>query len=604
MELSAPITVRAQTNPLLLKALLIVAAIGVAALLPIVTTNSYYLFLFTFAGMYVFAAMGYNIIAGYAGIISLAHGALICLGAYATAILCVTYGWNFWSAAAAATVIGVVASAVISLPALRLSSWYFVLITIAFTTAVTAMVTDLRGLTGGYGGIVGVPPPSLFGHAFTTREMYWFILALNIVGWWILSNLIHSRIGWSFRAVRDVNISAANGVSTVNVRLLAFLLAGGVAGLSGACFAVLKIVVTPEDFPFDFSIFFLFVIVLGGSARLSGPLLGVLAFYVLPELLGNLKEYRMIVYGGGLLAFSVFLPEGIAGAVAILARRWGLQKMLTSTPTIPTSSMQRTGSQQIGAIAGGSLSIESVGKDFGGVRALDTVDITINPGDIHAIVGPNGSGKTTLLNLISGLYPLNRGAIRLGDIDLVGKRPEQVARLGVGRTFQTPKIIRELTVIENVRFGACNSERATGVEIALALPRARQESVTLNARAIELLSLVGLSARAFDRADELPHGQQRLVEIARALIGQPRLLLLDEPAAGLSLGELERLGTLMREIRRRGVTLVMVEHHIELVADVAQSVTVLEQGRVLVSGDPAVVFRHPEVIAAYTGGKS
>jgi len=603
MEISASLTRSAATGFRSWNVVLVLCLIAAAALIPVLTTNSYYLFLLAFSGVYMFAAMGYNVIAGYAGIISLAHGALLCMGAHATAILTVTYGWSFWPAALVSAAVGVIASAVISLPALRLSSWYFVLITIAFTTAVTAMVTDLRGLTGGYGGIVGVRPPSLFGSAFTTREMFWLILTLNVVTWWILSNLIHSRIGWSLRAIRDVNVSAANGVSVVNVRLFAFLFAGGVAGLAGALFAVLKIVVTPEDFPFDFSIFFLFVIVLGGSARLSGPLLGVLAFYVLPELLGSLKEYRMIVYGVGLLAFSVFLPEGIAGGFATLARRWRLTNWLSPSGDISTYA-------KLGAFAlpesrkGAALSIDDVSKEFGGVRALDSVTVAVESGEIYAIVGPNGSGKTTLLNMISGLYRPTSGTVRLDAVELKGQKPEKVARLGVRRTFQTPKILRELTVLENVRFGAYDLESASGVELAFALPRARAENASLNANAFELLTLVGLQGRAFDRAEELPHGQQRLVEIARALMGRPRLLLLDEPAAGLSLGELERLGALMREIRRRGVTLVMVEHHIELVADVAQSVTVLEQGRVLVTGDPATVFQHPEVIAAYTGAKS
>ena len=569
------------------------------ALLPILVTNSYYLFLLTFAGVFVLAAMGYNVISGYAGIISLAHGALIAAGAYTTAILSVKYGWSFWPAALASIFVGVLASALISVPALRLSSWYYVLITIAFTTTVTAMAIDLRWLTGGYGGIVGVPPPSLFGHAFKTREMFWLVLALNAGCLWVLSNLINARVGWALRAISDSSVSAANGVSVSNVRLFAFLFSGGVAGLAGALYAVLKIVITPEDFPFDFSIFFLFVIVLGGSGRLSGPLLGVLAFYVLPEMLGSLKEYRMIVYGVGLLASSVFLPEGIAGGIAKLARRFAPR---SAVPAIDESANAITPAPfAIDKSEGAALAIDSISKHFGGVRALDQVSVEIKRGEIHAIVGPNGSGKTTLLNVISGLYPATSGSVRMNGTLLAGRRPHQIARLGVRRTFQTPKLLKELTVLDNVRFGGYSNEHASGIELALSLPRARREAASLDAKAMTLLKLVGLAPRAFDRASELPHGQQRLVEIARALIGNPQLLLLDEPAAGLSLGELERLADLMREIKRMGVTLVMVEHHIELVMNVAQSVTVLDGGKVLVSGKPTDVFQNADVIAAYTG---
>jgi branched-chain amino acid transport system permease protein len=251
----------------------------VVASVPLVTSNAYYLFLLTFAGIYLLAAIGYNVVAGYTGIISLAHGALVCLGAYTTAILTVSHGWPFWPAALASMAVGGVASAIVSLPALRLSSWYFVLITIVFTTTVTALVTDLRDLTGGYGGIVGVPAPALFAHKFTLAQMFWLVVALNVAAWWVLGNIVNSRIGWSLRAVRDSSITAlANGVSVAKARIFAFVFAGAAAGLAGALFAVVKEVVTPEDFPFSFSIFFLFIVVLGGSARLSGPLLGVIAF--------------------------------------------------------------------------------------------------------------------------------------------------------------------------------------------------------------------------------------------------------------------------------------------------------------------------------------
>jgi ABC-type branched-subunit amino acid transport system ATPase component len=308
----------------------------------------------------------------------------------------------------------------------------------------------------------------------------------------------------------------------------------------------------------------------------------------------------MLIYGVGLLAFSVFLPEGIAGGAATLWRRYLVQRRSGERSAAPEHLSAHT----IEPTEGARLSIDAVSKNFGGVKALSDVSVTVEPGQLHAIVGPNGSGKTTLLNLISGLYNASSGSIRLDETELVGQRPRQIARMGVRRTFQTPKLLRGLTVLENVRFGAASSEAASGVELTLTLPRARREAADLDAKAIELLTLVGLAYRAGDRAEDLPHGQQRLIEIARALIGRPRLLLLDEPAAGLSLGELERLGELLQEVRRLGVTLVMVEHHIELVADIAQSVTVLDQGRVLVSGGPAEVFGHPEVIKAYTGARA
>jgi branched-chain amino acid transport system permease protein len=573
----------------------------VVASVPLVTSNAYYLFLLTFAGIYLLAAIGYNVVAGYTGIISLAHGALVCLGAYTTAILTVSHGWPFWPAALASMAVGGVASAIVSLPALRLSSWYFVLITIVFTTTVTALVTDLRDLTGGYGGIVGVPAPALFAHKFTLAQMFWLVVALNVAAWWVLGNIVNSRIGWSLRAVRDSSITAlANGVSVAKARIFAFVFAGAAAGLAGALFAVVKEVVTPEDFPFSFSIFFLFIVVLGGSARLSGPLLGVIAFYIAPELLGSLKEDRMVVYGLGLLAVSVFLPEGIAGKMASLweARRAGERHKR------PLADPPRSTKAKLRPVAGAELRVQSLTKRFGGVIALDGVSTTVAAGSIHAIVGPNGSGKTTFLNLVSGLYRTDGGSIHLGGVELVGLAPQQIARLGVRRTFQTPKLLGDLTVLENIRFGAYDQEASSGLDIALTLPRARREAAAFEAEAFALLALVGLSERAGDRAADLPHGQQRLVEIARALAGRPRLLLLDEPAAGLSMGELKKLGAVLQEIRRLGFTVVIVEHHIELVLEVAQAAMVLDYGRLLVEGSPQSVFRDEAVVKAYTGARA
>jgi ABC-type branched-subunit amino acid transport system ATPase component/ABC-type branched-subunit amino acid transport system permease subunit len=572
----------------------VLVSVGVAM------SSSYFLLLLTFAAIYLLAAMGLNVLSGYAGIVSLGHGALICVGAYATAITTVKYGWNFWPAAGLSVLVSMAFSAMLALPALRLSSWYFVLITIAFTLAVTGMLNDLRSFTGGYGGIVGVPAPTLFGEKLGARGLFLLVVGLVAVFAWTQSRMMNSRIGWALHSIREGAVRAqANGVSIHRMRLFAFIFSGALAGLAGAFYASAKVVVTPEDFSFDFSIFFLFIVVLGGSARLAGPLLGVLTFFVLPELLSSLKEYRMIIYGVGLLLFSIFLPEGLAGLLAALDKRFQRQgkatvRMLAATAAANSQPATRH-------VKGAALSVGGVTKNFGGVRALDGVSLEVRPGSIHAIVGPNGSGKTTLLNMISGFYTADAGSMKLGDAELAGLSATAVARMGVQRTFQTPKLLPGLSVLENTRFGGYARERATGAEIALGLPRARKESAALDAEALQLLSVVGMARRADDEAALLPHGQQRLVEIARAMLGQPRLLLLDEPAAGLSMGELEEFGQLLREMRRLGMTIIMVEHHIELVVDIADSVTVLDQGKVLADGTPEEVFRNAAVVNAYTG---
>lgn len=550
--------------------------------------------LVTFAGVYVIAGIGLNILSGYLGIISIAHGALVCVGAYATGIATVTYGVPFWPAAALSVLTGAAVSVILGLPALRLSSWYFVLITVAFAMAVPSLLVDFRDFTGGYAGVIGIPSPAFPG-LNVSQALFAWIAIVGAALFWIVANLSHSRLGMAMTALRDGAVGAsANGVSTASIRLLAFALSGAIAGIAGAFYAAAKIVITPDEFNFEFSIMFLFIVVLGGPARLAGPVFGVAFYYVLPEFMTALSAYRIVVFGVVLLAFSVFVPTGLAGALHAFDRR---------RPALAPSGGSRM-AHDADPVRGASLSVKGVTKDFGGLRALDGVTLTARPGEIHVIVGPNGSGKTTLLNVVFGFYPATEGAAEMDGEPILGMSPARLAQMGVQRTFQTPKLLEELSLLDNVRFGAFSREEASLAGIALQSPRARRERRAVTREAHQLLSLVGLDHLARLPASELTHGQQRLAEIARALIARPRLILLDEPAAGLSMGELDRLGELLKEIRRLGTTLIMVEHHIDLVADVADHVTVLDQGRILSEGSAQDVFSDPKVIVAYMGGQA
>lgn len=548
--------------------------------------------LVTFAAIYLVAAMGLNILTGYLGIISIAHGALVCVGAYATGLATVNYGFSFWPAAMLSVLSGTIISVILGLPALRLSSWYFVLITVAFAKLVPALLVDFRDFTGGYAGVIGIPTP-MFPTLDVSQSLFIWISITAVLLFWIIGNISRSRVGSAMAALRDGTVGAsANGVSTASVRLFAFALSGAVAGIAGAFYAAAKIVITPDEFNFEFSMMFLFIVILGGPARLTGPIFGVAFYYVLPEFMTALSSYRMVVFGVVLLAFSVYLPTGLAGGLHALDRR---RKVTGAPAKSPTK-------REAEPVEGMELVVTDLSKRFGGLKALEGVSLKVAKGSIHVIVGPNGSGKTTLLNVVLGFYPATAGSVKLNGEPILGMSPIKLAQLGVQRTFQTPKLLGELSVLDNIRFGAFSRERATVAEIAFQLPRARRERADVSREAHHLLSVVGLDHLSYIPASELSHGQQRLTEIARALMARPRLILMDEPAAGLSMGELDRLGELLKEIRRLGITLVIVEHHIELVADVADHVTVLDQGCVLAEGTANDVFSDPKVIAAYMGG--
>jgi ABC-type branched-subunit amino acid transport system permease subunit/ABC-type branched-subunit amino acid transport system ATPase component len=586
-----------RTRPVLLWTLTIVLYLA-----PLVVGTEYGLFIATQMLAYVLVAVGLNLLNGYGGQVSLGHGALVAIGAYSVALLTVDQQWPFWPAALVAMAAAAAVGAVMALPAFRLSTWYFALITLGFAEVLEGLLTEWRELTHGFAGVVGIPKPVLFGHALSSFDLYWLALTLVVLSLLGMANLLRSRFGRALVAVRDNPVAAtASGVSLVRIKMMAFVASAVMAGLAGALFAVQKTVVTPDDFTADFSIFFLLMVVLGGAGTLWGPVVGAVVFFLVPELLTALQSWRMLIYGVALLLLMLYAPHGLVGAIETGWKRLRVALGLSNIPPAPAVVAREKAVQPV---AGVTLSVRDLHKHFGGVAALAGVGLDVPAGVTHAVVGPNGSGKTTLLNMISGFYPVDRGKILIDGRSVVGLASHRIARNGVGRTFQTPRMLPDLSVLDNCLLGAFSAERQSAGAATLRLPKARREQAASLADALRYLDFVGLADPAMEPAGELPHGQQRLAEIARALVGRPRLLLLDEPAAGLSLAELDRLGELVRSIAALGTTVVIVEHHLELVANICRSVTVLERGTVLASGSPAEVFSHEQVITAYMGSQS
>jgi branched-chain amino acid transport system permease protein len=581
--------------PLAVQAIFVALALS----LPLfVGANSYALFIATQLGIYVIAAIGLNLLAGYAGQVSLGHAAFVAIGAYSVALLTVDHHWSFWAAAGVGMVLAAGLGVLSALPSFRLNTWYFAFITLAFALVFEKMIVEWRWLTKGFAGVVGVPPPTAFGFEFGPKPLYFLVAATAIVAFVLVRNIVYSRFGRAFVAVRDVEPAAlAVGVSPQRAKLIAFVIAAALAGVAGAFFAVQKTVVTPDDFTADFSIFFLLTVVLGGLGTLWGPVIGALVFFLIPELLAGLQSWRMLIYGCLLLSLMLFAPHGLFGALRKGWRRFAPRQKAPQHP----DEAERVAHPPISGL---SLEVRGLRKRFGGVLALDGVDFAAPAGSCGAIVGPNGSGKTTLLNLASGYYIADSGSVLIGGVEMLGIAAHRIAARGVGRTFQTPRLLNDLTVIENVLLGAYTRERAGLAAIALRLPSARAEARQLRDEAMGYLAFVGVADRAESEAGEIPHGQQRLIEIARAMMGGARLILLDEPAAGLSMAELDRLERLIARIRDLGATIVIVEHHLDLVANIASSVMVLDRGTVLAAGEPAAVFKDAGVLRAYMGERA
>jgi len=574
---------------------IVVAGLTLAAL-PLVVRSDYVTFLLTQAAVLYLVALGLNVLTGYAGITSIGHGALVTIGAYALGIATVDHGWPFWGAMATSAIVAGLCGLALALPAFRLSTWYFALITLGFGSVVSGLITELDWLTHGFSGVVAIPKPSLFGMTLQGRGLFWLVAGTGFAAFLVTRNLIASRFGRTLLAIKESPLTATSvGVRIGAVKIGTFIYSAALAGVGGAFYATNQGVITPDDFTIHFSIFFLLVIVLGGLGSLHGPLLGTAAFFLLPYLMTSLHEWRLLIYAVGLLVLMIVFPQGLAGLLALLARRFNRKA------TRICLAASRT---EIPSVEGARLVMAAVSKRFGGVEALADVSLTVEPGAIRGIVGPNGSGKTTLLNVVSGYHKPDSGRICIDSTAVESVSTVTLARQGVRRTFQTPKLIPHLSIIENVMFGAYSVEQASLVAIALGLPSARREARARRAEAMQLLRFVGLAAHAETSVGEATHGQQRLAEIARALVGRPRLLLLDEPAAGLSLTELDGLKSVVRAIAASGTTIMIVEHHLELIADLCALITVVDRGRVLKAGPPSAVFADPEVLATYMGRRA
>ncbi len=570
--------------------------LAVAMILPFVS-NDYWALIGTRAAIYWVLVSGLNLVVGFAGHLAIGYVALLTLGAYVTSVLVagnVLPAMPVFAALPVAGCAGALFGVIVGLPALRLRTFYFAMSTLGFATIVTQIALAWQSVTGGGIGIAGPEFPAPFN---TPWGYYYLCIAFAAVCTWISANVAHSRFGRALIAVRDAEVAAeATGISKPRMLISIFLLAGALAAIAGGLFASLQTYITPDAFTFDLSILFFIAILIGGRGSILGPLLGTIILTILPEIAAPLAAWSTFLYAVLLLVIVLAMPGGIAALLDFRNRRpLASNRAIVPRPTalgaiVRTHAGSRT------------LSLRGITLSFGNVRAIDGLDLDVQPGQIHGLIGPNGSGKTTTLNVISGYYAAKSGTMTLGADILPPGAPALRAGSGIARSFQTPRVIGAASVLENVMIGGTIEGQATFVEALLALPRHRRDERRLAAKARALLGVVGLEMLADVRADRLQHSELRFIEIARALMLEPDFLLLDEPAAGLSGDEIERLAALIKAISGRGTGILLVEHHADLIFDICDRVTVLNLGRTLAAGTPAEIRVHKEVVHAYLGG--
>jgi len=635
-----------------LKRLLLVrgAEIGLFALLaavPLAAHSPYALGLLTLLAIYGILLIGLDVTVGYLGQVNLAQAAFLGLGAYTAGILTTRWGVGIPAAMVAAVLLCTVVGALLALPALRLEGPQFALATLSFTALSSTALNELEWLTNGAQGLSLSRPP-LLGVELTPRLFYWLCLVLLAVVWMAMRNLLSSQWGRAFEALRDSPIATdAMGIGTYRHKVAAFAFGSGLGGLAGALYAYNFQYLQPQSYVYELTVVLLLGVVLGGRKSLWGAFVGATLVALLPNLLSNPALFRafavigfamasiaavrgllrrrtrpfqalapvvatgVLVLGSflqkntedwrkaifALMLFSVVvgLPEGLMGfAAQALARLF----RVAPPPLPPAAPLDEVLPPRS---AGGEplLEVRGLQRHFGGVRAVDGIDLSVRAGTIHGLIGPNGSGKSTLVNVVTGLYTPTAGELLLRGAPLPRGSLFKASRAGVARTFQNLQLFSGMSALENVMVALRDAYRAPLPLVLAGLGRGEERRA--QAEALALLALVGLEGEARTPVKDLTYGSQRFLELARALARKPELLILDEPAAGLAHPDVVRQVEVIRRIHGRGLTIVLIEHHMDVVSELCEVVTVLDGGRVIAEGRPDQVKRHPKVIAAYLG---
>lgn len=543
---------------------------------------------------------GLNLSFGYAGQLALGQAAMYAAGAYTAGIMSVHGQTDLLEELAVSGLVALLVGLITGIPGLRLNSWSLAMTSFFLVLLIPDLLQIFSGPTGGSNGLSGLQPVTLFGQPLSSNGYYLAIVITTVAWFVVMRNIVTSRHGVAFQVLKQSDVLASSmGISPYRMKLVAYALGGLPAGLAGALFANLDQYIAPGSFDFTLATTILAATILGGSASVYGAAIGAVIMQVGPNESTSFQQYALLFYGAFLVVGGVLLSGGIARLGRNLVRR------LDRAAAGPAAAQPRETSTgpppEIPRLPGGTLAISGVSKNFGGNQALSDVSLSAAPGKVTAVIGPNGSGKTTLLNMVCGFYRTDSGEIKLGEDKLNHLAPHRIALAGVARTFQTPNLPAGITVAEAVSSGRYAQARASMWTAVFRTPKYWRVRRADKTQADQVLELVGLSELRDTEATALPLGRRRLLELAKALIAGPRVLLLDEIASGLDENEVDRIAVLLNKFREAGATVVLVEHNFRLVLEVADHIAVLAHGEVIAQGPPALIEQDPRVLSEYLG---